>query len=64
MSDDDTNTEAEEISDFTYTDTIDPQSQVDLNEEWIAWLAEADLPSGVDGVDSSKDDLGATENYA
>jgi hypothetical protein len=32
---------------------LSPSSQIDLNEEWIAYLDQADIPSCVDGVDSS-----------
>lgn len=64
MSDDNAEAEAEDINDFTAEESIDPQTSVELTEEWIAWLAEAELPSGVEGVDTSKDDLGGAEAYA
>lgn len=62
MSDD--NAEVEDINDFTAEQTIDPQSSIALDEEWVTWLAQADLPAGVDGVDTGKDDLGDAEAYA
>ncbi len=64
MSDYNAEAEAEDINDFTAEESIDPQCSVELTEEWITWLAQADLPSGVEGVDSSKDDLGGAEAYA
>ena len=30
-----------------------PSSQLELSEEWIAYLNDADVPSSVDGIDSS-----------
>ena len=60
MSDED----EDEISNVEIQDTIGSSTELTLSEEWVTWLASADVPECVTGVDSNHDDLGSAESYA
>jgi hypothetical protein len=57
---------AEPINTETITLELElaPSSQLELSEQWIAYLTETDVPSCVDGVDPSINEGGDDDNTA
>jgi hypothetical protein len=50
----------DEITDVEVSDSIGSSNVFELTGEWVTYLASADVPGEVEGVDPSIDDLGGS----
>ena len=50
----------DEVTDVEVSDTVGSSNTFELTGEWVTYLASADVPAEVEGVDPSIDDLGGS----
>jgi hypothetical protein len=43
----------DDIETVEFEDEVPAGERIELNQEWVAWLADQPVPDGVEGVDES-----------